>query len=57
MTHQGGNLHDKFNAKASKHHSMKTKKLEIMLTIKRKKLLQWIKCFMDDQIRFFIYPK
>lgn len=37
MTHQGGNLHDKFNAESSKHPSMKTKELEIMSTVERKK--------------------
>lgn len=37
MTHQGGNLHDKFNAEALKHPNMKTKELETMLTVERKK--------------------
>jgi hypothetical protein len=40
MTYQGGNLHDKFNVEASKYPSMKTKEIEIMLTVKIKKLLQ-----------------
>lgn len=37
MTHQGGNLHNKFNAEASKHPNMRMKELETMLTVERKK--------------------
>lgn len=36
MKHEGGNLHDKFNAEASKHPNMKTMELETMLTVERK---------------------